>query len=74
MPAGAANAAGRVLTVQELATPLVVTYSTAETNGQTIGIADVILAPLAVGNYVLELTFDVNGQKERAAYEFRIIP
>ena len=74
MPAGAANAAGRVLTMQELATPLVVTYSTAETNGQTIGIADVILAPLAVGDYVLELTFEVNGQKERAAYEFRIIP
>ena len=29
MPAGAANAAGRVLTMQEQPTPLVVTYSTA---------------------------------------------
>lgn len=32
------------------------------------------LAPLAVGNYVLELNCYVNGRKESAAYEFRIIP
>ena len=74
VPAGAANAAGRVLTMQAQATPLVVTYSTAETNGRTIGIADVILAPLAVGEYVLELSFDVNGQREVVNYNFRIIP
>jgi hypothetical protein len=74
MPVGAGNAAGRVLTMQERATPLVVTYSTAETNGQTIGIADVILAPLAVGEYVLELSYDVNGQREVVNYNFRIIP
>jgi len=74
MPAGAANAAGRVLTMQEQATPLVVTYSTAENNGQTIGIADVILAPLAVGEYALELSYDVNGQREVTTYNFRIIP
>ena len=60
--------------MQDQPTPLVVTYSTQETNGQTIGIADVILAPLAVGEYVLELSFDVNGQKEVATYEFRIVP
>ena len=74
MPAGAANAAGRVLTTLGQPTALVVSYSTQETNGQVIGIADVTLAPLAVGNYVLELNFDVTGRKESAAYEFRIVP
>ena len=74
MPAGAANTAGRVLTTLGQPTALVVSYSTQETNGQVIGIADVTLAPLAVGNYVFELTFDVSGRQERAAYEFRIVP
>ena len=74
MPAGVSNASGRVLTMQEQATPLVVTYKTEETNGQTIGIAEVILAPLAVGEYVLELSYDVNGQREKATYNFRIVP
>ena len=45
--------------------PLVVTYRPRETpTDRTFGIADVVLAPLAVGDYVLELTFEVNGQKE----------
>jgi hypothetical protein len=74
MPAGATSASGRVLTMQEQATPLVVTCKTEETTGQTIGIADVILAPLAVGEYVLELSYDVNGQREKATYNFRIVP
>ena len=74
MPAGAANPSGRVLTMQELATPLIVSYSSQVTNGQTVGIADVILAPLAVGEYVLELSFDVNGTREKATYNFRIVP
>jgi VWFA-related protein len=74
MPAGATNASGRVLTMQAQTTPLVVTCKTEETNGQIIGIADVILAPLAVAEYVLELSYDVNGQREKATYNFRIIP
>jgi VWFA-related protein len=74
MPAAAGNVTGRVLTTLSQPTPLVVAYSTQEVNGQSIGIADVTLAPLAVGNYVLELTFEVNGQQESASYEFRIIP
>ena len=32
--------------------------------GRRFGIADVTLAPLAVGKYVLELSYEVNGQKE----------
>ena len=74
IPAGAANAVGRVLTMQQQPTPLAVSYSTDQVDGRTIGIAEVILAPLAVGEYVLELSYDVNGQKEAATYNFRIIP
>ena len=74
VPQDATSGVGRVLTMQQQPTPLVVTYSTAETNGQVVGVAEVILAPLAVGQYILELSFEVKGQKEIAAYEFRIVP
>ncbi len=74
LPAGAANAAGRVLTALQQPTPLVVSCSTEHVNGQMIGIGEVILAPLAVGEYVLELLYEVNGQKETATYNFRIVP
>ncbi len=33
-----------------------------------------ILAPLAVAEYVLELSYDVNGQREEVTYNFRIVP
>ncbi|MBY0495315.1 MAG: VWA domain-containing protein [Cyanobacteria bacterium] len=74
MPEGAANVAGRVLTAQSQPMTLPVGYTAQQVNGKTIGIADVTLAPLAAGHYSLELTFEVNGQKESAAYEFRIVP
>ena len=74
MPEGATNVVGRVLTSLNQATPLIVGYSTQQAGGRTIGVADVTLAPLAIGNYVLELTFEVKGQKDSATYEFRIIP
>jgi VWFA-related protein len=74
VPTGAANGAGRVLTTQQQPTPLVVSYSTAQVNGQTIAVGEVALAPLAVGEYVLELSYEVNGQKQTATYDFRIIP
>ncbi len=68
LPAGASAAAGRVLTQQGQALPLVVTVSTQETDGQTVTIADVTLAPLAIGEYVLELSYEVNGEQVRMPY------
>jgi hypothetical protein len=61
---------GRVLTRQGQALPLVVGYATA----QGVGIADVTLAPLAAGEYVLELVLEKNGTTETVAYGFRIVP
>jgi VWFA-related protein len=74
VPAEATGASGRVLTSQGQPLPLVVSYSTQQTNGQLFGIADVALAPLAVGEYVLELAIAKNGKTERVSYGFRIIP
>ena len=74
LPAGASATAGRVLTSQSQVLPLIVTTSTQVTNGQTITIADVTLAPLAIGEYVLELAYEIKGQAQNMAYSFRMIP
>lgn len=74
LPAGASAAAGRVLTRQGQALPLIVTSSTQVTDGQTVTLADVTLAPLAIGEYVLELTYEVSGEKARTSYVFRMVP
>jgi hypothetical protein len=69
-------AAGRVLTREGQALPLVVTYSTRadQAASTTFGVADVTLAPLAAGEYVLELTFTAGGKNETVSYGFRIVP
>ena len=74
LPAEAKVAGGRVLTSQEQPMALVVNYSKEETGGRAFGIAEVVLAPLAVGQYALELAFDVDGQRQTVSYAFRIIP
>jgi VWFA-related protein len=74
LPAGAGDPSGRVLTALLQPLPLPVSSSTAVSNGETIAVAEVVLAPLAVGRYVFELAYDMRGQGERVAYEFQIIP
>jgi VWFA-related protein len=77
LPDGSAAITGRVLTSQGQPLPLIVTISQSESHestGKNVTIADVALAPLAVGSYVLELAFEVNGQTETATYPFRIVP
>ena len=75
LAAGATAPAGRVLTSQGTPLPLIVTASRQqETSGAAIGIAEVMLAPLAAGSYVLEMAFEVDGRKETASYKFSIVP
>lgn len=74
LPAGASAAAGRVLTRQRQALPLIVTSSTQVTDGQTVTLADVTLAPLAIGEYLLELTYELKGEQASTSYVFRIVP
>jgi len=69
---GAVTATGRVLTREGQPLPLQVTTTerTDEKSGARYLVADVALAPLAQGDFVLELS----AGKESATYGFRIIP
>ncbi len=72
----AMTATGRLLTREGAAMPLIVTYSTrADQSGTgTLGVAEVALAPLAAGEYVLELAIQKPGAPELVTYGFRIVP
>lgn len=67
--------AGKLLTRDGQPMPLIVTYSTRtdEATKQQFAVADVTLAPLAAGEYVLELSLTKNGKTEAVAYGFRIV-
>ena len=69
---GAVTATGRVLTREGQPLPLQVTTTerTDDRSGARYLVADVTLAPLAQGDFVLELT----AGKDSATYGFRIIP
>jgi VWFA-related protein len=75
LAAGYAGTA-RLLTRTGQPMPLVATYTTrvdAPAN-VTFGVAEIVLAPLAAGDYVLELTLTKGGGSEVLAYGFRIVP
>lgn len=67
---------GRMLTREGAAMPLVVTYSARvdAATRRTLGVAEVVLAPLAAGEYVLELSLRTPGEPEIITYGFRIVP
>jgi hypothetical protein len=46
----------------------------ADATGQRFIVADVILAPLAAGDYVLEVALDGTGGRDVASYGFRVVP
>jgi VWFA-related protein len=66
----------RLLTQQGQPMPLVATYSTRvdEARALTLAVAEVNLAPLAAGEYVLELTLAKDGKSEVITYGIRIVP
>jgi len=66
---------GRLLTREGQATPLIVSYSqrTDEATKQQFGVADVTLAPLAAGEYVVELSLTKGAKTDVVSYGFRII-
>ena len=67
---------GRLLTATGQPTPVVVTLTTRvdETTKQSYAVGDVTLAPLAVGEYVVELAIVKGGKTETVTYGFRLIP
>jgi hypothetical protein len=66
---------GRLLTREGQATPLIVSFSarTDEATKQQFGVADVTLAPLAEGEYVVEISLTKGGKTEVITYGFRLI-
>lgn len=68
--------AGRLLTRDGQATPLVVSFTTRkdEKTNEQFGVADVTLAPLAEAEYVLELSLTKDGKTEAISYGFIVIP
>ena len=66
----------RLLTRAGQPMPLVAAFTTRvdEEQGQALGVAEINLAPLAEGEYVLEITIVRDGKTGIAAYGFRIIP
>jgi VWFA-related protein len=66
---------GRLLTREGQATPLIVSYSsrTDDATKQQFGVADVALAPLAEGEYVVELSLAKGAKIDVVTYGFRII-
>jgi VWFA-related protein len=66
---------GRLLTRDGQATQLIVAFSTRtdEATKQQFGVADVTLAPLAEGEYVVELSLTKAGKTETVTYGFRIV-
>ncbi len=66
----------RLLTREGQPMPLVATYTTRvdEEKALTLGLAELVLAPLAAGEYVLEVSLVKGGKTDIATYGFRIIP
>ena len=71
-----ATVSARLLSRNGQPLPLTVALSdrTDDAVNLRVVVADLTLAPLAQGEYVLELTAEGNGKTETAAYGFRIVP
>jgi hypothetical protein len=73
---GSGTIAARLLNRAGQELPLAVTVSerTDDQRKLTFAVADLTLAPLAQGEYVLEVTADRDGKKDTVAFGFRIVP
>jgi hypothetical protein len=66
----------RLLTREGQATAIIVSFTerTDEKTSQRFGVAEMALAPLAEGDYVLELLLMKDGKSDIVSYGFRIVP
>jgi VWFA-related protein len=72
--AGDGQASARLLGRDGLPLNLVIALSERNEGGQRMLIADLTLAPLAQGDYAVEVTVEQGERKESATYAFRVIP
>lgn len=68
------SSSARALTRQGQVLPLTVTVSERVEGADKLAVAEVILAPLAEGDYVFEMSFAGSGRSEVVAYVFRVVP
>ena len=68
------TATARLLSRDGQPLPLTVTTSERKDQQTTLIVADLTLAPLAQGEYILEVAVEVDGKRETAMYGFRIVP
>lgn len=67
--------AGRLLTREGQPLQVVVNYSTrTDARGQHLAVGEAALAPLAAGEYVLELSLTKDGKTAAVNYGFRLVP
>ena len=68
--------AGRLLNREGRATPLIVAFSTRtdESTKQQFVVAEVVLAPLAEGEYIVELSLTKGWTTDFLTYGFQIVP
>ena len=67
--------AGRLLTREGQPLQVVVNYSTrTDAKGQQLAVGEAALAPLAAGEYVLELSLTKDGKTSAVNYGFRLVP
>jgi hypothetical protein len=67
--------AGRLLTREGKPLEVVVTTSTrTDEKGRHLAVAEAVLAPLAAGEYVLEVSLTKDGKTELIGYGFRVVP
>ena len=66
---------GRLLTREGQPLEVVVNVSTrADAKGQQLAVGEAALAPLAAGEYVLELSLTKDGKTDNVSYGFRLVP
>ena len=65
---------GRLLTREGQPLQVVVTYTTRTDARGPLAVGEVVLAPLAAGEYVFELSLTKDGKTETVNYGFRLIP
>ena len=68
------DAAARLLGRDGAVLPLSVAVSERSDQQARLIVADLTLAPLAQGEYVLEVALESGGKKDSATYGFRIVP
>jgi hypothetical protein len=72
--ADAVTTTGRMLNREGTPMPLTVATSERAEGTMKLAVAEVILAPLAAGEYVLELSCTAPSGTETISYGFRIVP